>query len=944
MAIDVARPANTYDVFISYSRKDIEFARKLESALESYAPTADLGLPHRHLEVFRDEEDFTGTEYFQSVEKHLTQASKLVVLCSPHARASAFVNDEIRRFATCRGAANVITLLLSGVPNNEAAPDQESDKAFPQALYECMEMPRAISYAGFDVPRQKIDKGMFSGSWYSILAEVYDLSRGVIEQRERKRQVRRRNVTAGIVSGVVTALSAALVWALVSRREAVQQRNIALSRQLAAQAELMLDRDPHLIERAVQLAAESMKRFPSIEADQLLRRGISLLPKVISDLPHSDAVTGVSLSPDGKQTVTVSDGAARVWETESAREIGRLAEGGIVLIAAVSPDGGYVATGGVDKTVRIFDASSRHEIAHAVMDAQVTTLVFHPKGNYLAARCSGSVVYLWHVPEWQQVQRLVHDDLVVSIALSPDGTHLYTGTRKGEVWAWHLPGGNLRTKFAVHGPVYGIAVTTGELVAVADGTNDVSVWKDGTRIATLHLEGPVRAVSFNGDGKLLAGAAGNQVQIWKTDSWREYRKFQHTDLIEGLLFHPRDQLLATAGQDRTARLWDLASGLEVARIGHQEPVMDLSFNRDGSYFATASTDKTVRVVAISPEQARYPWEGRRSTAIGWTPSGRYLATGDRDGMVRVWDVAARRQVTELPPADGDEVSALAFSLDERLLAIAGWRGGVRVIEWLSGKQVRQVQHGGRVKALAFRPDSHLFATGGTDHTVKLWDLDAEDSKTIEQADEVNGLAFSRNKPLLAVVTGSFERKHRNSVAVWDIVSHVKVMNIEGLEAPLESVAFGPDEREIVTGGQDFRATVWNVQSGREILRLPHELVVWSAALSPDGHYLATGSEDGSARIWERSAQREIVRLAHPGAVRRVGFTADGRRLFSTSFDKSGVLIECRSWFWQPEDLIRDACHLIARMSEKDWHQYLSDEMYKPVCTGRLAASRSSDPR
>ena len=164
MPIRAEAATGGYDVFISYSRKDIGFARKLESTLESYVPPGDLGLPHRHLEVFRDEEDFTGTEYYQSVDKHLTQAAKLIVLCSPHARASTFVNDEIRRFASSKSATNVITVLVSGVPNNESGPDREAEKAFPQALYEFMEMPRAISYAGFNVRSQKVDRGVFSST------------------------------------------------------------------------------------------------------------------------------------------------------------------------------------------------------------------------------------------------------------------------------------------------------------------------------------------------------------------------------------------------------------------------------------------------------------------------------------------------------------------------------------------------------------------------------------------------------------------------------------------------------------------------------------------------------------------------------------------------------------------------------------------------------------
>ena len=99
-------PSFAYDVFISYSRRDIVFARALEKALEDYSPPKDLPVPQRHLVVFRDEEDFTGVEYNQSLREHLENSDKMLVICSPHARASKFASDEIRLFAEMRGMIN----------------------------------------------------------------------------------------------------------------------------------------------------------------------------------------------------------------------------------------------------------------------------------------------------------------------------------------------------------------------------------------------------------------------------------------------------------------------------------------------------------------------------------------------------------------------------------------------------------------------------------------------------------------------------------------------------------------------------------------------------------------------------------------------------------------------------------------------------------------------
>jgi len=93
-----AGAAVQYDAFISYRRTEAPFARLLEKALNAYRPPKGLAVAQRRLKVFRDEGDLTGTDYFRSIDGFLGRSAKLIVLCSPAARESEYVNDEIRRF------------------------------------------------------------------------------------------------------------------------------------------------------------------------------------------------------------------------------------------------------------------------------------------------------------------------------------------------------------------------------------------------------------------------------------------------------------------------------------------------------------------------------------------------------------------------------------------------------------------------------------------------------------------------------------------------------------------------------------------------------------------------------------------------------------------------------------------------------------------------------
>jgi hypothetical protein len=154
-------------------------------------------VPRRRLRVFRDQSDLTGVEYHQSIARHLRDSRKLIALCSPRARASSFVNDEIKQFAAARGAENIVPLIIDGIANNEASHEQDALKSLPDALCAAMQMPLAGDYRNFDARRDNVTKGAYYPAWYTLLANLFDVSRSEIEQRDRKRAARRRASPSG---------------------------------------------------------------------------------------------------------------------------------------------------------------------------------------------------------------------------------------------------------------------------------------------------------------------------------------------------------------------------------------------------------------------------------------------------------------------------------------------------------------------------------------------------------------------------------------------------------------------------------------------------------------------------------------------------------------------------------------------------------------------------
>ena len=175
------------------------------------------------------------------------------------------------------------------------------------------------------------------------------------------------------------------VFAIVQRNNALQQAQIALARQLVAQAQTInATRNSRQI-IAVLLATRSMQILPSGEASQALLGNLTGHATYAINRSQEGEVRDVAFSPDSKLLASASGNTILIVETISGKEIVSMQQDDVVYSLAFSPDGKYIASGGRDQTVRIWDPITGAEIFKLAQDGEVRSVAFSPDSQYVAA-------------------------------------------------------------------------------------------------------------------------------------------------------------------------------------------------------------------------------------------------------------------------------------------------------------------------------------------------------------------------------------------------------------------------------------------------------------------------------------------------------------------------------------------------------------------------------
>jgi WD40 repeat protein len=383
----------------------------------------------------------------------------------------------------------------------------------------------------------------------------------------------------------------------------------------------------------------------------------------------------------------------------------------------------------------------------------------------------------------------------------------------------------------------------------------------------------------------------------------------HFGGVWSVAFSPDGKRVLTGGTDNAAILWDTATASVIRRFeGHQQGIEGVAFSRDGKSILTGSSDDTAILWNAATGAKLRVFEGGQGS-VALSPDGRFVLMGSLDKTATLRDAATGKVVRTFEgdpvarrdriaaaekqrPRQQAEVEAVAFSADGKRVLTG--EAGAQAILWdaATGQQLRAFTgHRGLIKSVAFSPDGQTILTGAWDNTAILWDADTGAKlRTIDvharglsfffpDKHYVNSVAFSPDGK--SVLTGSWD-----CTAVLTNLATGKELTLKGHTDFVTSVAFAPDGRSVLTGSRTGGAILWDSASGKQLRTFDgKEREATAVAFCANEKLLATGYEDGTAITWDTTTgSRAATFETQHRRIDSVAFTHDGQRLLTGSVD------------------------------------------------------------
>ena len=643
----------TYYAFISYSHKDENWAKWLQHKIEHYKLPTNLNghpdLPRSIRPVFRDMSELTPGNLPRQIQDALAASRYLIVVCSPHAAQSEWVDLEVATFKRMGKQDCIIPFIVDGRP----FADNPAEECF---LPEIRNLPKDQELLGVNIAEMGREAAVVK-----TVARMFGIRFDILWKRFEREQKRRRNwIIAAVALVLLVVLGvAAYIWnqnsiikksrdelqkskdelqtaydnLTAANKKTEQQRARAesaedsiriqfgiikltnrdlrltidaksqsQSRAAAEAAMNLIDEGDSYGARRVALAALDKAYTP--EAEAALRRACEKDNAVLKG--HLGKVRYCTFSHSGKYIASASeDRTIRIWDVASGKCICTLkGHGATVGSVSFSFDDKFIVSSSDDNTIRVWNAASGNTVR--IMNGHkgyIVSATFDPEGKYILSASEDSTVRKWDVSTGQCIDSMkINTGYIKSACYCPDGRRIIVASRDAKVY-------------------------------------DADTWQCMDSI--MGLSG-FDFNSFSSDGGFLVSSQLSKVNVWN-GSFKKIASYNCKSLSSRPSTISPDGRFFNTNNGKKINLWMINRDLRLAIL--KTTLLGSDFNEGVCVMELEGHSSTVNYALFSPD-------------------GKRVASVSDDGTVRLWDVTRLSKI--VVPKKGDSLDVLGRTKKEKI--------------------------------------------------------------------------------------------------------------------------------------------------------------------------------------------------------------------------------------------------------------------------------------